>query len=871
MIGATIDKYTITKKLGEGGMGVVYAAEHNVIRKPVALKLLLPQWTQNKMIVERFVNEATAMGRLAHPNIVAVTDAGQLADGSWFIAMEYLDGGTLGGFGASHGPLSIHVALQILAQVAAGLEAAHKHGIVHRDLKPDNIFLIQQGRNNHFVKILDWGISKLGEGGGSTTRTGMVAGTPAYMAPEQMENLRAADRRSDVFALGVIAYQMVTGGWLPFQDPDRPEEFHNLSAVGIARLIDKYSPVDPRRHAKGLPDGWASAILAAIQKDPQRRPQTARAFALALASATPGDAFQPAGADIIKAYAEELLEIGTLEETVRAVKPAATNKAPARYRFGEQLGAGGMAEVFRATQLGAEGFERAVAVKRVLPGFSNVPQFASMFVTEAKLASLLEHPNIVSIVDFDRDDEGRLFLAMEFVDGRDLAAVSASGRLPFAVTIFVISEVLAGLGYAHELPVGIGPRGVVHRDVSPHNVLVSWEGAVKVSDFGIAKAREATAATASTMIKGKPQYMSPEQANGQALDGRSDLFAVGIMLWELLTGRRLFDGATREVLLQVTLGRIAPPSTVAPDVPPDLEAVTMRLLAVEPNARYANAAEVSDALGRCRDAPRNGRAELVRLLAARFPPDARHPRSSQREMTPQSTVPNRPPIATNQDRAPHPTPAPGWPPHTTLGSAASQVSPSPTRRAPLFVVLGLALAVIGGGGVYIATRHRSATTAASAPDREVTLTIRAEPATASVRVDGVDRGSSPVVVTGAPSTQLAIVVAADGFVTRSAAITLGEDDSTQVVTLERVPAPGSDAAMANVPVVPAMIDAGVATARPVTDASVANVQPDASATAIAPTDAGTSAAKHGAAKPRATVKKDAGAGSGGLDMSDVLD
>lgn len=118
MIGATIDKYTITKKLGEGGMGVVYAAEHNVIRKPVALKLLLPQWTQNKMIVERFVNEATAMGKLAHPNIVAVSDAGQLADGSWFIAMEYLDGGTLGGFGASHGPLSIHVALQILAQVA---------------------------------------------------------------------------------------------------------------------------------------------------------------------------------------------------------------------------------------------------------------------------------------------------------------------------------------------------------------------------------------------------------------------------------------------------------------------------------------------------------------------------------------------------------------------------------------------------------------------------------------------------------------------------------------------------------------------------------------------------------------------------------
>ena len=860
MIGAKIDKYVVTKKLGEGGMGAVYVGEHEVLRKKAAIKVLLPHWTQNAMIVQRFVNEAIAMGALEHPNIVTVTDAGQLADGSWFIVMEYLDGGTLGGFCASHGALSVHVALEILAPVAAGLEAAHKRGIVHRDLKPDNIFLTQRGRNNHFVKILDWGISKLGEiDGGSSTRTGMVAGTPAYMAPEQMENLRAADQRSDVFALGVIAYQMVTGGWLPFQNPERPQEFHSLSAVGIAKLIDTHNPVDPRRHAPTLPDGWANAILAAIHKDPRRRPQSARAFILALASATPGDVYQGAGTDIVKAYAEELLEIGNLEETVRAVKPS-TAKVPSRYRFGEQLGAGGMAEVFRATQVGAEGFARTVAVKRVLPGFSNVPQFASMFVTEAKLASLLEHPNIVSVLDFDRDEEGRLFLAMEFVDGKDLAALSAAGRLPFSVAIFIMSEVLAGLGYAHELPAGTGPRGIVHRDVSPQNVLVSWEGAVKVSDFGIAKARDATAATASTMIKGKPQYMSPEQANGQALDGRSDLFAVGIMLWELLTGRRLFDGATREVLLQVTLGNIAPPSSVAPDVPRDLEAVTMRLLAVDPATRFANAAEVIDALSRCQHAPRNGRAELVRLLATAFPVASRASRSSLPQLQ-ASTVANRPGQSTREDGAPQPTPAPAWPPNTTLGGAASQVSPSSSRRTSLVLVLGLALAVIAGGAAYIISRQRTqkpavAASEPSAPANTLaidaasttTITLRIKPPHANVLVDGADRGRSPVVVSGTNGQRLRVEVRADGFATSTQDVFLGAEPE-RLIQLQAATAPTIDAGVVAVP-----HDASLA---PPLDASKST----------------TTSKVRVKKQPGGTPTKNAGSASksGELDLGDVID
>ena len=294
-----------------------------------------------------------------------------------------------------------------------------------------------------------------------------------------------------------------------------------------------------------------------------------------------------------------------------------------KYRLDQRLGGGGMAEVFLGSMIGAEGFSKRVAIKRVLPGYSDNPAFAQMFVSEAQISSRLQHPNIVSVLDFDRDAEGRLFLVMELVDGRDLDALAASGNLSFPVLIYTISEVLRGLGHAHDLPASAELRGIVHRDVSPHNVLLSWEGAVKVSDFGIAKARQASEATASVFIKGKPAYMSPEQANGQALDGRSDLFAVGVMLWEMLTGRRLFVGEdTRTTLAAVLFGQIPRPRAVRPDVPKDLDRVTMKLLERELPARYATAEQAIADLLECSDAPKNGREQLIKMLAERFPDQA---------------------------------------------------------------------------------------------------------------------------------------------------------------------------------------------------------------------------------------------------------
>jgi serine/threonine-protein kinase len=349
-----------------------------------------------------------------------------------------------------------------------------------------------------------------------------------------------------------------------------------------------------------------------------------------------------------------------------------------KYRLEARLGGGGMAEVFLGTVVGIEGFTRRVAIKRVLPGLSDDPQFANLFVAEAKLSSQLVHPNIVSVLDFDRDAEQRLFLVMELVEGCDLALLATTGLLPVPAVIFAMIEVLRGLAFAHDLPDGGDVRGVIHRDVSPHNVLVSWDGMVKVSDFGIAKARAASAATASQLIKGKPAYMSPEQASGERLDGRSDLFAVGIMMWELLIGRQLFVGDdTRGTLEAVLSAPIARPRALRPELPKDVERVVMKLLERDLPARYPSAEHAIADLQGCADAPRAGRELVAGLLAQRFP--ERVPVRHRRPNQPASPATTRPDGRANAA------------PIVSLGAARA----APTRAVPARPSHTVALYLLG--------------------------------------------------------------------------------------------------------------------------------------------------------------------------------
>lgn len=348
-----------------------------------------------------------------------------------------------------------------------------------------------------------------------------------------------------------------------------------------------------------------------------------------------------------------------------------------KYTLDARLGGGGMAEVFRGSVVGAEGFTRTVAIKRVLPSFSSDDRFAKMFVNEARISSFLSHQNIVSTLDFDRDDDGALFLVMELVEGPDMARLIETGALPRGLACYLTIEILRGLGFAHELCREGKHLNIVHRDISPHNVLLSWEGAVKVSDFGIAKAFAATEATDSGVLKGKAAYMSPEQASAASLDGRSDLFAVGAMLYELLTGRRLFSGNTvAETFAQMLAMPIVPPSTVRADVPADLDAVVMRLLARDRDARFPSAHDAIWELQRCNDAaPRAGcnKDDLIVLLRERFPEDAPLNQSvrlrAHHLRTPGSRAVSATPGAMPGYRGPEQTPS------TKIGTPATTIPP----------------------------------------------------------------------------------------------------------------------------------------------------------------------------------------------------
>jgi eukaryotic-like serine/threonine-protein kinase len=274
-----------------------------------------------------------------------------------------------------------------------------------------------------------------------------------------------------------------------------------------------------------------------------------------------------------------------------------------RFQIIGRLATGGMAEVYLALSGELPGYRTLLVVKRILPHLASNRQFIGMFLDEARLAALLDHPNVVRIIEVGHDGE-EYFLAMELVQGKPLSAVlrkaTRERRPPSpALAAYIIAQAASGLGYAHALTDGEGrPLGVVHRDVSPQNVLLSFEGAVKLIDFGVARAFGRVAHTSPGGLKGKIEYMSPEQASAEEVDHRADVFALGVVLWEVLTGRRLYRRETELATMRAILDDPIPrPSEVA-DVPPELDAVVMRALRKRRDARFASAHEMALALER---------------------------------------------------------------------------------------------------------------------------------------------------------------------------------------------------------------------------------------------------------------------------------
>lgn len=275
-----------------------------------------------------------------------------------------------------------------------------------------------------------------------------------------------------------------------------------------------------------------------------------------------------------------------------------------RYRVIERIAAGGMAEVYRAESAGLEGFKKTVAIKRVLPHLAEKKQFIGMFLDEARLSAHLNHSNCVQVFDIGVGDN-TYFIVMEFVDGSDLKAVlehlqQHNRKIPVGLALLIACKICEGLSYAHEARDNRDRLlGIVHRDISPPNVLLTRHGEVKVVDFGLAKANSQLERSEPGIIKGKFSYLSPEAALGESVDLRTDLFAVGVILWEMLAGRRLFLGETDlQTVRLVQAAEIPDIRRFNPDVNPQIDAVVRRSLARDPRQRYQSAREMGADINR---------------------------------------------------------------------------------------------------------------------------------------------------------------------------------------------------------------------------------------------------------------------------------
>ncbi len=494
-----------------------------------------------------------------------------------------------------------------------------------------------------------------------------------------------------------------------------------------------------------------------------------------------------------------------------------------RYELLRKIAAGGMGQVLLARK-GAEGFEKLVVIKRILPHLVEDEEFFTMFIDEAKITMRLDHPNIARISEFGVEN-GVHFIEMEYVAGEDVRrldkrARSSNNPLPLGVILRVIADANAGLDFAHKAKDSKGvPLGLVHRDVSPQNVLVGFDGSVKLIDFGVAKAAGRAQHTATGILKGKFPYMSPEQADGLDLDARSDVFAIGIVLWELLTGKRLFKGEN-DLMTQrlVKACQVPAPSQVEPSVPASLDAVVLRALAKNPEDRYPDAAAFRMALEgyTLKNAIPASNAHLVeymqRLYADRIAKEA-DPRSLEEDSgltdLDAGGVPKNAQGATVVDRNKQGGQV------APVGSGTAQYTqavPGPSRsRMGLWLGLGLvAVVLVGGLGAAMKDKPRvepltqpvvvtppGASPAVELPPlpqvevpvvpAAVTFTLTTEPPGAEVEVGGEKKGLTPLEVTVERARlPTLLTLSKDGFEAHQATLASDTEPAVTVTLKKRV-------------------------------------------------------------------------------------
>lgn len=547
-------RYDVTERLGEGSQASVYLATHRLLHRQVALKVLRSSGDPSQHMVERFVKEARALARLAHPAIVEVFDVGEIGGHTYF-ALSYLKGGTLDDRIKKQFKLPVRDAVAVGAQIGGGLAHAHGRGVIHRDVKPANVLFDEAGNS----VLADFGVAKiLAET--RLTATGSMFGTPLYMSPEQFAG-KPATQLSDLYSLAATIYKALTGR--------PPFEGETVYVVGHRIASEEARP--PHVLDPSIPEPVSRVVHRALAKDPAARPASVEAFAAELQGA-----------------------LHDFERVRRAGETTESLKLPefrSKYSVKRRIAGGRSSEIFEAVKEGLGGFAKPVILKRILPAISSRAQFVSQFAKCVEQASRLDHPGISKIFDFGQE-EGAYFVASEFLQGaplRDVLRRHASGKplFPPVQALLVGHQILDALAYAH------GSLGVVHGDMRPENVLATVEGHLKIVDFGLALPTQGAEFVTDDALSGRLPYMPPERVLDEGPSPQSDVYGVGVILYELLTGHPPFVGETRADLLERIVHHHVPGlANLLPELPKAAVAMVERAVAKRPADRFASAAEM---------------------------------------------------------------------------------------------------------------------------------------------------------------------------------------------------------------------------------------------------------------------------------------
>ncbi len=611
----SLGKLTLLARLGEGGMATVYVAAvgQGTLARLCAVKLLRAG-VPDQDYRTRFLDEAKLVVRLHHNNVVDVREAGE-QDGQLYIVMELCEGRDLADVWdrcaevgrAFPVPLAVHIVREALR----GLHYAHTFPglqLVHRDVSPSNLLVDWNGA----VRVADFGLATSALKA-TATIPGLVFGKVGYMAPEQATR-SDLDGRADVYSCGVVLWELLTG---------RP-----LRETGIdTRAVARFAPRSPSELSRRVDAELDAIVVRALSTKPADRWPSAAEFMRALAewlAKHAPETNQETLADFMGALFADARErdhaaYGALLENLVSASTAVFTRAgedapdvahgdvgaptreiavpptdpedippttivAARYRIESMLGRGGMGTVYLAEHVTVG---RKVAVKVLTREWSRHPIVARRFQEEARAASAAGHPNIVEVFDAGELPDGRLFLVMEYLVGRSLyEELCQEGPMPVARAVGLAREIARAIGAAHQV-------GIIHRDLKPDNVMIvrrGGEDTVKVLDFGIStsaeRPEEDRRLTQPGHALGTPEYMAPEQAKGQPPTERFDIYAIGVMLYEMLGGEPPFCGDNMiEVLTRKAVEPAPPLDRVRPELPPKLVALVHACIEIRPEDR----------------------------------------------------------------------------------------------------------------------------------------------------------------------------------------------------------------------------------------------------------------------------------------------